>query len=175
MILGLQLLQSHLDTMKIHLQDLVGNEDVMTECDDLFQELHDNATVAVNTLNDLINYDKVESKTFSIEKNSVKIWSVIRQTVGLLSLQAKEKKVTVSMEIEQPTSNISLSHLRVLGDSIKLSQVIRNLVSNALKFTPSSGMILISGHLTFFFFPLFLNSEISAVLYFSKSAGCNSP
>ena len=145
-ILGLQLLQSHLDKMKIHLQDLVGKEDVMTECDDLFQELHDNATVAVNTLNDLINYDKVESKTFSIEKNSVKIWSVMRQTVGLLSLQAKEKNVTVSMEIEQSTSNISLSQLRVLGDSIKLSQVIRNLVSNALKFTPCSGMIVISGH-----------------------------
>jgi signal transduction histidine kinase len=169
-ILGLQLLEQHVDKLRTHIQHLEGEAeaDVIAECDDLILELRDNTTVAVNTLNDLINYDKIESKTFTIEKKTVKIWSVIRQTVGMLSLQAKEKKVKVVMEVEQSNPrapNTSLSQLRVLGDSIKLGQVIRNLVSNALKFTPRGGEIVISGNplvsvLISMACSSFLNSEI---------------
>jgi signal transduction histidine kinase len=147
-ILGLHLLEEHLETLRSLSQHQEEGVNVVTACSELIQELHDNTTVAVNTLNDLINYDKIESKTFSIEKKPVKIWSVIKKTVGLLSLQANEKRVEIKMEFERNSSkphNNSLSQLRVSGDSIKLGQVVRNIVSNALKFTPSNGEIVISG------------------------------
>lgn len=112
---------------------------VMNECLELSDELRENASLAVTTLNDLINYDKIETKTFTIEKKLVNIAHVTEKTINLLTPQAKEKGVNIFFQAQDMT------RLRVWGDSVKLAQVIRNLASNALKFTPQSGTVGVSG------------------------------
>lgn len=114
-------------------------EKVVHECLELSDELSENASVAVTTLNDLINYDKIETKTFTIEKKLVNISSVAEKTVSLLTPQAKEKGVNILFEAQEMVG------VRVYGDSVKLAQVVRNLTSNALKFTPTSGTVSVSG------------------------------
>ena len=135
-ILGFQLLQEHLHSLNIASK---VSEKLILECLELTDELSENAAVAVTTLNDLINYDKIETKTFTIEKKMVNICSVTEKTVGLLGPQAKEKAVSILFESEEP------NNLRVFGDSVKLAQVIRNLTSNAIKFTPPQGKITVRG------------------------------
>jgi CheY-like chemotaxis protein len=117
------------------------------ECLGLIDDLDENSSVAVMTLNDLINYDKIETNTFTIEEKDVNIWSVIEKTVGPLMLQAKEKniKLAFATRVVEDEVSLDLNNLRVVGDSIKLGQVIRNLVSNALKFTPAHGEVKITG------------------------------
>lgn len=125
--------------------------DIIDDCLELLSDLDENSTIAVTTLNDLMHYDKIESKSFSIEEKDVNIWSVLEKTVSPLTLQAKEK--SIDLQIITPFTHPSLfpeadrniNHLRVVGDSIKLGQVIRNLVSNALKFTPRNGEVKITG------------------------------
>jgi signal transduction histidine kinase len=78
----------------------------------------------------------------------VNIWSVIEKTVGPLTLQAKEKNISLSLVtrvVADEDVNVDVESLRVVGDSIKLGQVVRNIVSNALKFTPPHGKVEISG------------------------------
>jgi signal transduction histidine kinase len=125
---------------------------LLDECLTLIDDLDENSSVAVMTLNDLINYDKIETNTFAIEEKDVNIWSVIERTVGPLTLQAKEKniKFNVANRVVGGEAPFDLSRLRVVGDSIKLGQVVRNLVSNALKFTPRDGEVTVSGHLSHF-------------------------
>jgi signal transduction histidine kinase len=117
------------------------------ECLTLIDDLEDSSSVAVMTLNDLINYDKIETSTFTIEEKDVNIWSVIEKTVGPLCLQAKEKQIQFNFvtRVADDEGLIDFDCLRVVGDSIKLAQVVRNLVSNALKFTPPNGEVQISG------------------------------
>jgi two-component system, sensor histidine kinase and response regulator len=136
-ILGLQLLQEHITSLKMD----SDTEEVFTQCLELTDEIAENASVAISTLNDLINYDKIETKTFTIEKRMVNISAVVEKTVNLLSPQAKEKGVHIHFESPAVSTN-----LRVFGDAIKLSQVVRNLVSNALKFTPEEGTVNVAGH-----------------------------
>jgi signal transduction histidine kinase len=120
---------------------------------DLITELDENSAVAVATLSDLINYDKIETKTFTIEKNDVNVWLVLERTIHPLCHQAKEKQIEMKLisqihspELFQSTpQNFNLKNLRLIGDSIKLGQVFRNLISNALKFTPAEGEIHIEG------------------------------
>jgi CheY-like chemotaxis protein len=151
-ILGLQLLQEHLNALNINCP---GTEKVLVECLELTDELAENAAVAVTTLNDLINYDKIETKTFTIEKKMVNVSSVAEKTVSLLAPQAKEKDVRILFESEEP------HNLRVFGDSVKLAQVIRNLTSNALKFTPAKGTITVAGTVLLTPSPLLLLSSSS--------------
>lgn len=125
---------------------------LIEESSELVLDLEENSSVAVATLSDLINYDKIESKTFTIEKKDVNVWSVLEKTIQPLSLQAKEKNIAMKLQthLSHPLSfgatDVNLHNLRLLGDSIKLGQVIRNLVSNALKFTPANGTVDISGN-----------------------------
>ena len=56
-------------------------------------ELTENSAIAVTTLNDWINDDKIESKTFNIEKSLVDIWLVVEKTINPLRLQAQEKGI----------------------------------------------------------------------------------
>jgi hypothetical protein len=120
---------------------------LIDECLDLINDLDESSSVAIVTLNDLINYDKIETKTFTIEEKDVNIWSVIEKTIDPLVFQAKEKKITMNLinRMTHDEMELDLECLRVIGDSIKLGQVVRNLVSNALKFTPPDGTVTISG------------------------------
>ncbi len=151
--LSLRLLQENLENLKTFEADSPNGAAglLITECLDLIDELDENSTVAVTTLNDLINYDKIETKTFSIEKKITNLWSIVEKTVGPLTLQAREKgiKLLMKSQLSNPSefspATLDLSCLRVIGDSVKLGQVIRNLVSNALKFTPSEGFVKVLG------------------------------
>lgn len=126
---------------------------LIVECLEIVDDLNESSAVAVTTLNDLINYDKIETKTFTIEEKDVKIWSLLEKTVNPMILQAKEKNIHLKcinqvsdpLQFSNEDLNFDLKNLRVIGDSIKLAQVIRNLVSNALKFTPRNGDVTISG------------------------------
>jgi hypothetical protein len=120
---------------------------LLEECLSLVDDLDENSSVAVMTLNDLINYDKIETNTFAIEEKDVDIWTVIEKTVGPLVHQAKEKNIDLNFATRLTDEDVALDLdcLRVVGDSMKLAQVVRNLVSNALKFTPARGEVKIAG------------------------------
>jgi signal transduction histidine kinase/ActR/RegA family two-component response regulator len=122
---------------------------LVEECLNLIDDLDESASVAVMTLNDLINYDKIETNTFTIEEQDVNLWSVLEKTIGPFTLQAKEKhiKLNFKTQVQEVDDHVTydLNSLRVVGDSIKLAQVVRNLISNALKFTPAEGEVKITG------------------------------
>ncbi|KAJ1429264.1 histidine kinase-like ATPase, partial [Ochromonadaceae sp. CCMP2298] len=105
---------------------------------------------AVDVLNDLLNYDKIESGTLRLEFSSVPIWQVVKKTTACFAMQAREKNVSLSLTgaLWDELSADDLTHyqsLQVVGDSMRISQVLRNLMSNALKFTPTSGTVSVHG------------------------------
>jgi signal transduction histidine kinase len=106
---------------------------------------------AVDVLNDLLNYDKIESGTLRLEFSSVPIWQVLKKNKGGFAMQAKEKNVSFTLTGKLWDGQLSPSELAeyqslcVVGDSMRISQVLRNIFSNALKFTPTSGSVSIHG------------------------------
>jgi len=117
----------------------------------------------------LLNYDKIESGTFSLELTIVSIWNLIIDTSKEFRLSAKKKAIIFSLdytpllgrEVSEYSDSIGdsvvipqhLQDMKVVGDSVRLTQMLRNLVSNALKFTPEEGkfsMIAFCGELMSF-------------------------
>ena len=116
---------------------------------ELSAEMMGNSDCAVDVLNDLLNYDKIEMGTLRLEFSAVPIWDIVRTaTIGFLT-PAKNKKIHMSLESDlerdEGVGERSSSQFSVIGDHARLAQVMRNLISNAIKFTPESGRIAIRG------------------------------
>lgn len=104
----------------------------------LADEIQSNTQCAVDVLNDLLNYDKIENGSLSLELTAIPIWKLIEQTVVEFKLPMGSKNITLSFNL--PFEKDCTNH-KVVGDAVRLSQVLRNLISNAIKFTPEGGDI----------------------------------
>jgi signal transduction histidine kinase len=103
-------------------------------------EVNECCEVAVSILNDLLTFDKLEEGKMALELKDTDVESFVFETVKPFHILAREKDIALNIIIDgQKTGWTNLSTLRI--DRHKMSQVIRNLVSNAIKFTPPAGNI----------------------------------
>jgi len=113
-------------------------DSVAREWFSLADEIQSNTQCAVDVLNDLLNYDKIENGSLNLELTVVPIWQLIEQTVLEFKLPMGSKNITMTFNL--PEDKEYVNH-KVVGDAVRLSQVLRNLISNAIKFTPEGGDI----------------------------------
>jgi signal transduction histidine kinase len=123
----------------------------------LVLEIEDSSDTAVGILNDLINYDKISMNNMNLELQVLDVWQLLRESYEPFLMQARQKNLRMTLvldcddEEEAPGvaggvgDHESVRAVRIIGDSVKLKQVLRNLLSNALKFTPHHGNIEVSG------------------------------
>jgi signal transduction histidine kinase len=141
---GLQLMQEEIREAQSNFSDNKAEMVGLTE------DILCSATSAVDILNDLLNYDKVEMGTLSLERTIVPIWDLIERTSAEFKLTAKAKKIDFKLDFsaladtDEESLNIinlpqDISERRVLGDALRIAQVLRNVMSNGLKFTPDGG------------------------------------
>ena len=116
----------------------------------LAEDISVNTQSAVSVLNDLLNYDKIESGTLSLDSEPVNFWTLVKKAAKTFDIQAKQADVKLVVNLERhaegntPHRREQLRLLRVMGDEMRLTQVLRNLISNALKFTPADGSVTLT-------------------------------
>ncbi len=81
-------------------------------------------------VNDILDFSKIESGDMIIEETNFDIHDVVQRVYNSNLYIAREKQIDLDFHIDQ---NIGHSHK---GDPLRLQQVLGNLVSNAIKFTP---------------------------------------
>eukprot|EP00599_Poterioochromonas_sp_BG-1_P014558 CAMPEP_0173158428 /NCGR_PEP_ID=MMETSP1105-20130129/16334_1 /TAXON_ID=2985 /ORGANISM="Ochromonas sp., Strain BG-1" /LENGTH=706 /DNA_ID=CAMNT_0014076321 /DNA_START=684 /DNA_END=2804 /DNA_ORIENTATION=+ len=101
-------------------------------------EIRNSCDVAVDILNDLLLYEKFDDGIFTLAKNELRISDYFADAVNVYRVQAK------SAEIDFEITSQGVNDAIVSVDVTKFNQVIRNLVSNALKFTPKGGRVTTS-------------------------------
>ena len=117
----------------------------------LVSDIEESVDNAIAVLNDLINYDKLDLGKMTLDLELIDPWRLISSSVKPFKVQARHGNIELTLTMEVDNQLISeeaheeLRLLRLYGDRMKLSQVIRNLLSNALKFTPSGGRVSIQG------------------------------
>ncbi len=88
-------------------------------------------------INDILDYSKLEAGKIELEQKPVNFHLVLSQTEKLFSRQFKEKGLQLIIEEDLDVNTF------VIADNTRFSQVINNLLSNALKFT-SKGKVVVS-------------------------------
>jgi len=134
-------------------EDRVTAED-FARWSSLTEEVSNNAGVAVGVLNDLLNIDKIQMGAFKLEMDVLPIWRIVEQTTAEFKMMATKQKTDLrldlstlaeSEDVESAITHSSMLPSKVLerklvGDEQRLQQVLRNLLSNALKFSKSGSV-----------------------------------
>ena len=85
-------------------------------------------------INEMLDFSKLEAGHLDLDEVEIDIPSLMQQVLDVLNFRAREKGLKLSFNIESTVP----SDLR--GDSIKLYQILLNLLGNALKFTEKGGV-----------------------------------
>lgn len=91
-------------------------------------------------INDILDMSKIESGKLELEQMPFNIEMVIKKVCSLVSESVQQKNIKLIVLFDKCLNQ----NMNFLGDEMRLSQVITNLVSNAVKFTPEFGKIKIS-------------------------------
>ena len=86
-------------------------------------------------INDLLNYNKIESGKLTYELGPVQLTLVVHRVLTLLEPQAAARNITLKGSCPEKVI--------AMADRAKVEQIVVNLVSNAVKFTPPGGSISI--------------------------------
>lgn len=118
------------------------NEMISTETDlNLIKEYSNNIEEAgkslLNTINDVIDFSKIQSGELSIVNENYDLKETILNTTQLLKKKIEDKKLELIVDINENIPSV------VNGDKMRIEQILLNLMDNALKFT-SAGKIKVS-------------------------------
>jgi signal transduction histidine kinase len=139
--------------------DIVLKKESVEDWLSLSTQVFQNADAAVGVLSDLLNYDKIQMGTLSLELSLMNLWTALEKTVEEFQMAATEKHVSLAIDFsplmdaaEAKANSVEKSLFKpkslkasdlpaniqnclVVGDKIRLTQVFRNLISNGLKFS----------------------------------------
>ena len=88
------------------------------------------ARALLRIVNDVLDFSKIEAGKLSIESVRFQLSDVLDNLASLLGMRAQEKGLELLFKMQPGLSGV------LLGDPLRLGQVLLNLVSNAIKFTP---------------------------------------
>ncbi|MCW7543545.1 PAS domain S-box protein [Aurantimonas litoralis] len=111
----------------------IGNERYLEYLDDIKRSGHH----VLDLVNDLLDISKIEAGKLELAFEAVSLNEVIGEVVALMQPQANREQVIVR-------SNLPSSVPPVVADRRSMRQIALNLVSNAVRFTPAGGQIIVS-------------------------------
>jgi len=102
------------------------------------QTVDASASTLLTIINDVLDLSKIEAGRLELFSESFSIADVIKRIRATLLLRAEENRVRLITEIDENLPNA------VIGDPIRLGQVLLNLAGNAIKFTLAEGEVRIT-------------------------------
>jgi two-component system, sensor histidine kinase and response regulator len=105
------------------------------EIREMVKMLHDSARQVYDLLNNLLQWSRLQMNSITFEPKSVNLKEAVQDAMLVLSNQTQSKEISVQIQIPD--------ELSVFADINMLKTIIRNLVSNAVKFTRKGGEIKI--------------------------------
>ena len=94
---------------------------------------------AVEIMDDLLIYEKLDSQSLSLDYSLFDLIELVNELIELLQLQARHSSIT--LEVKMPTIFASIM---VHADRNRISQAFRNMITDALKFTPLLGKVSVA-------------------------------
>ncbi|HPV56285.1 MAG TPA: HAMP domain-containing sensor histidine kinase, partial [Tenuifilaceae bacterium] len=114
-----------------------SNELSSEEIAELSKHIHQSATGVLALTDNLLSWSRSQTGKLTINPQTFSLKEIVDNIVTVASIPAQEKKIAINTKIG--------NDLNIYADFDTISTAIRNLISNAIKFTPTGGSISVSG------------------------------
>ena len=101
-------------------------------------KLQSSGEYLLGLINDILDLSKIESGSMELRNEPVSLRETVENIDSVIRPQAVSKKQDLQISLEK------LFHVNVLGDAVRLRQILMNILSNAVKYTPEGGRIRLS-------------------------------
>jgi len=91
----------------------------------------------LSLVNDILDYSKIEAGKLELESIPIKTKEYLKNIVNTNILKAQEKGIKMELDFDENIPE------EIMGDPLRLGQILKNLISNAVKFTQKGGVTLI--------------------------------
>lgn len=81
-------------------------------------------------INDILDFNKLSSGKLDLDLQRVNLFQLVNDICATMKFQFEQKNIKLQVDIDE-----ELKHLPIVTDSIRITQVLYNLIGNALKFT----------------------------------------
>jgi two-component system sensor histidine kinase/response regulator len=100
---------------------------------DYLDKVQSASGILLGVINDILDFSKIEAGKLELEQAAFSIEEVVGNTLSLLRQRAQEKQIELLCAFDDPALLGASGY--VMGDALRLGQVLTNLLSNAVKFT----------------------------------------
>ena len=116
--------------------DLALSEEVPPKIAHYLRIVQSSAYSLLGIINDILDFSKIEAGKLELKNRTFRLNEAFDRVIELFGNKASEKGIELLVDIEPDTPKV------FIGDPLRLQQILINLVSNAIKFTDSGGVIL---------------------------------
>ena len=127
------------------LNAIIGFSDLLSNSKQLANQnqkqadiINSSANSLLVIINDILDVSKIKSGNFNLTYEKSDIYFISEHVIELFSKRANEKNIKLVFDIDKKIP------LYIKTDGLRLKQVLSNLISNAIKFTPEEGTVHIS-------------------------------
>lgn len=132
-------LRAPLVNIKSYLELLSANEIENNERPLLENVLLKSTTNALDMLSNLLRWSKSQMSGTNLQLSNVNLLDTLKSTLEMEKLFSSKKEINLTYQISP--------HINVIADVDMLQLIVRNLISNAVKFTPQNGTVKIIAEL----------------------------
>lgn len=112
----------------------------------------------LNLINDILDYSKIEAGEFNVDMTCFNLDNTLNEVINLLNFKAEEKGLKFYSQVDQNIPQL------VIGDPLRIRQILLNLLGNAIKFT-DQGEVGICVEL------LEMNQDVARLLFSVRDTG----
>ncbi|MFR2122589.1 MAG: ATP-binding protein [Lachnospiraceae bacterium] len=100
------------------------------------EKIEQSGNLLLSIINNVLDMARIESGKMELDENYTQVEDILKEIEGVFESEARKKGLHFTYELQ-------VEHNHILCDSTKVQQIFVNLVSNAVKYTPSGGTVLI--------------------------------
>jgi len=101
---------------------------------DLLARMKSRIGGVLELINNLLDLSKIEARQFVQQKKAMDINPIVQEVISMMEVQAQEKGLTI-------TAQLAADLPQIMADPLSMNEVVTNLFSNAIRYTPAGGQI----------------------------------